>query len=186
MSRLLVLVLSTIWAQALTAQTIVRPPPALDAGRIALRDELLRFRDTLNTIDAAAARLQRDYRHASTAALTSRARVMADACARSVRNVTRARRAVLAADTSNPRRVKRRGEMVQALDLLRVALTRCEADFGAFSRPGEGEQIRGYANDRAVRVLASLRQYERVLATFFQTMGIRVSPLGTQPQPLAG
>ena len=75
--------LVSLWATTLAAQgTVVRAEPVLDAGRATLRDQLLRFRDTLNTIDAAAARLQRDYREASAAALSSRARVMTDACAR--------------------------------------------------------------------------------------------------------
>ena len=187
MIRWSVVVLSTLWAHSLAAQgTVVRPEPVLDAGRASLRDELLRFRDTLNTIDAAAARLQRDYRQASAAALSSRARVMSDACGRSVRNVSPARRAVLAADASDKNRLRRRDEMVQALDRLGAILSRCQADFEAMSRPGQVEDVRGYGNPRAVRVQSAVRQYEKVLASFFAAMGIKVRPLGAGPRPLAG
>ena len=85
MSRWYLVLIGTLFAQTLSAQgTVVRPEPRLDAGRAALRDALLQFRDSLNTIDAAASRLQRDYRESSTASLISRARVMREACARSV------------------------------------------------------------------------------------------------------
>lgn len=170
----------------LRAQTVIRPQPALDVERAALRDELLRFRDTLNTIDAAAARLQRDFRQASPDALLSRARVMSDACARSARNVKPAREAVLSADASNQRRVKSRAEMLVALDSLHRALGSCQAYFEGLSRPGQEEKVRDYGNDRATRVRSALRQYERVLAGFFSAMGIRVTPLGAEARPPSG
>jgi hypothetical protein len=187
MSRVYLVLISLLFAQSLAAQGIVvRPEPALDAGRATLRDVLLRFRDSLNSIDAAASRLQRDYRQASTASLISRARVMREACARSVRNLPPTRQAVLAADASDERRLRRRGEMVAALDQLQKALVRCESDFAVMSRPGEGEKVRGYGNNRAVWAQAALRKYERVLGTFFSAMSIKVSPLGAGARPVAG
>ncbi|MEP6551425.1 MAG: hypothetical protein ABJB95_09585 [Gemmatimonadales bacterium] len=187
MSRVYLAVISMLFAQNLAAQgTVVRPEPALDAGRAALRDVLLQFRDSLSSIDAAASRLQRDYRQTSTASLLSRARVMHEACARSVRNLPPTRQAVLAADAADERRLRRRGEMVGALDQLQKALARCEAEFGVMSRPGEGERVRGYGNDRAVRLQAAVRRYERVLGTFFSAMNIKVSPLGVETRPVAG
>lgn len=187
MSRWYLVVTVMLFAQSLAAQgTVVRPEPVLDAGRATLRDALLQFRDSLNSIDAAASRLQRDYRQASPASLTSRARVMREACARSVRSLPATRKAVLAAAASDEQRLRRRGEMVAALDQLQKALARCESDFITMSRPGEAERVRGYANDRAVRVQTALRRYERVLGTFFNAMKIKVSPLGTQAGPLAG
>ncbi len=187
MTRLYIVVVGMLSARMLAAQgALVVPEPKLDEERAAVRDELLRFRDTLNTIDAAAARLQRDFRQASTASLTSRARVMRDACARSARNVAPARKAVLAAKVLNERRLRQRRELVQALDQLRGVLTRCETDFGELGQPGQGEEVRGYGNDRAIRVQAALRRYERSLSDFFSAMGIRVSPLGQRPRPSAG
>ena len=99
-------------------------------------------RDSLSSIDAAAFRPQRDYRQASTASLISRAHVMREACARSVRNLPPTRQAVLAANASDERRrLRRRGEMVGVLDQLQKAVARCELDFAVMSRPGEGERI---------------------------------------------
>ncbi len=187
MSRMYLAVIGMFFAHSLAAQgTVVRPEPPLDARRATLRDALLRFRDSVSSIDAAASRLQRDYRQASTASLTSRARVMREACARSFRNLPSTRQAVLAADASDKLRQRRRGEMIGALDHLQKALALCESDFAVMSRADEGERVRGYGNDRAIRVQAALRKYERVLGTFFSAMNIKVNPLGTSARPLAG
>jgi hypothetical protein len=181
-----VLALSVILAYPLSAQNVVRPAPPLDSARAALRDALLEMRDSLITIDGAAGRLQRDYRAASGASLLSRARVMRDACARSVRTVQPTRNVVLAARLSEPTKVKRRRELIGALDQLKGVLTRCEAEFAAMSQTGQEEQVRGYANDRAVRVQGALRSYEQRVRDFLGAMGIRVAPLGVNPGPTAG
>lgn len=186
MSRAGLLVLLVVWVPNLAAQTIVRPEPPLDSARSSLRDAVLVLRDSLSSIDAAAGRLQRDYREASGASLVSRARVMSDACARSARTVPPTRQAVIAADASNDARVKRQRELVQALGQLHDVLARCQSTFDAMGKPGQGEQIRGYGNDRAVRVQAALRKYERVAAEFLAAMGIKVTPRGAGPRPLAG
>ncbi len=187
MSRWYLVLLGTLFAQTLSAQgTVVRPEPGLDAGRSALRDALLQFRDSLNTIDAAASRLQRDYREASAAALISRARVMRQACARSVGSLPAARKAVLTAEASNEGRVRRRTEMLAALDQLQKALIRCQSDFATMSQADQGERVRGYGNERAGRVQVALRRYERPLGAFLSAMGIKVSPLGVEPRPVAG
>jgi hypothetical protein len=174
--------MATLWATTLAAQgTVVTPEPVLDTGRAQLRDQLLQFRDTLNTIDAAAARLQRDYRNASAAALTSRAGVMRDACGRSARNVAPTRKVVVAAEVSGEARLKSRTELLKELNQLHHVIDRCTAEFGELSRPGQAEKVRGYANDRAVRVQGALRRYEGALSSFLSIMGIKVSPLGSKP-----
>lgn len=185
MIRASLILLGMLCARGAAAQTVVLPELPLDSARTTLRDELLRFRDTLNTIDAAAARLQRDFRQASTASLISRARVMRDACARSARNLVPARKAVLAAQASDDRRLRERKAMVEALDELHGVLTRCETDFRDMSRAGQGETVRGYGNHRAAPVQSALRKYERTLGRFFSAMGIKVSPLGAGSRPSA-
>jgi hypothetical protein len=170
-----------VWAPNLAAQTVVRPEAPLDPARSSLRDALLVLRDSLSSIDAAAGRLQRDYRQASAASLVSRARVMTDACARSARTVPPTRQAVVAADASSDVRLKRQRELVQALAQLHDALNRCQSSFGAMGQSGQGEQVRGYGNDRAVRVQAALRKYERVAGEFLAAMGIKVTPRGATP-----
>ena len=178
--------LTMLGAQPLSAQIVVQPEAPLDSARASLRDALLVLRDSLGTIDAAAARLQRDYREASGPSLLSRARVMRDACARSVRTLPSTRSAIHKAELSGVHRRRHRAELVSALDTLRGVLTRCEKDFAAMSQPDQAETVRGYANDRAVRVVGGIRRYELKMQNFVKAMGIRVTPLGATAPALAG
>jgi len=116
MSRLCLVLLLLLSAGSLAAQTVVRPDPPLDAERLKVRDAVLVLRDSLNSIDAAAARLQRDFRTASGASLVSRARVMREACARSARTIPPTRQVVAAAPASNENRMKRRDELARGLE----------------------------------------------------------------------
>jgi hypothetical protein len=179
------LALSAVVAQPLSAQTVIRPEPPLDSARAVLRDALLVMRDSLLTIDGAAARLQRDYRVASGPSLLSRARVMRDACARSGRTVPPTRQVILSAKLSEPHKAKRRQELLGALEQLTSALSQCETEFDTMSQAGQAERVRGYANDRAHQVQISLRTYEQSARNFLGALGIRVVPMGVVPEPQA-
>jgi hypothetical protein len=183
---LLLALLAAMGFQPLAAQTVIRPVAPLDSARAELRDVLVVLRDSLITIDGAAARLQRDFRTASAPSLVSRARAMRDACARSLRTVPPTRAALQAAHLTHPKRLQLRGELVVALDSLKGVLRYCDTEFSAMSKPGQAEVVRGYGNDRAGRVQAGLRSYERALRGFLQGMGIRFLPLGVHASPSAG
>jgi hypothetical protein len=164
---------------------VVSPEPPLDTARASLRDAMLVFRDSLSSIEAAAARLQRDYRQASAPALESRARVMTEACARSSRTLPPTREAVKTANASSDVQSKRQRELLASIDRLRGALNQCKVDFGAMSKEGQGEQVRGYGNDRAARIQSVVRGYDAAASRFLAAMGIKVSPYGVGPKPLA-
>jgi hypothetical protein len=184
MSRLFPLFLLALMAvPPVAGQTVIRRAPPLDSARAALRDALLVLRDTLNTVDGAAARLQRDFREASGASLVSRARTMYLACARSGRTVPPTRKAVQSFGLTDSAKVKRRQDLLGAMDQLKGALVRCETEFAAMSQPDQGERVRGYGNDRAIRAQTVIRKYELVLRDFLATMGIRVQPLGSGSRP---
>jgi hypothetical protein len=185
MIRLVLCIVALLTAPQLRAQAVMRPPAPLDSARVVLRDALLVLQDSLVNIDAAAARLQRDYRAASGPALLARARTMRDACARSRRTVPPTREAVLAAALSDRKKLARRRQLVTALDTLGLALGRCETEFAGMSREGQGEEVRGYGNDRAMKVQQALRSYQQTLHSFLQIMGIRITPSGSSKDPSA-
>lgn len=172
-----------VGAQPLRAQTVAAPAPALDSTRVLLRDALLGFRDSLLTIDGAAARLQRDYRQASGPALLVRARNMRDACGRSLKTAAPTRSVVLAAELSGTQKLQQRRNLIDALDRLKPALRKCEIAFAAMSRPDQAETVRGYGNDRAQRVQSALRTYEQTHYRFLHVMGIRTLPSGVRQVP---
>jgi hypothetical protein len=177
------LLLGLLAARPLAGQTVIRPAPPLDSARAGLRDALLVLRDTLNTIDGAAARLQRDFRAASEPSLVSRARTMYQACARSGRTIPPTRQAVQDFNLNDPVKAKRRQELLGSMDRLKEAVVRCETEFAAMSRSDQGERVRGYGNDRAIRVQTAIRGYEMALRDFLGVMGIRVQPLGAGSRP---
>jgi hypothetical protein len=179
-------VYSLIAAAPVHAQTVVRPSPTLDSARVVVRDALWNLRDSLLTIDGAAARLQRDYREASGAALLDRARYMSYACGRSVRTVAPTRSVVRAAEVSAKPKLQHQRNLLSALDSLARALTTCETEFAALSRPGQEEIVRGYGNDRAQRVQSALRRYERTVRGFFQVMEIPDVPPGVHSPSVSG
>ena len=187
MTRLFwLLALALASAPRLTAQTVIRPAPPLDSARAAVRDALVLLSDSLGTIDAAAARLQRDYQEATATSLLFRARMIREACTRAVGMVPLTRARVLATLVSESQRVKHRRELLSALDQLKTALNHCESEFDKMSRPGQAEIVRGYGNDRAVRVQGALRSYGRTLHEFYGVMGIRVTPVGADTKPASG
>jgi hypothetical protein len=170
MRSVCLVLMGVLSASSLPAQaTVIQPEAPLDSARAALRDAVLVLRD-----------------QTSGASLLSRARVMHDACARSARAVPPTREAILAAQLSEPQRVKRRRTLVNALDRLRGALSRCEVDFAAMSQPGEGETVRGYAYARSQVVQGALRKYEESLREFMAAMGIYISPAGSTPRASSG
>ena len=160
------------------------PEAPLDANRAQVRDALLVLRDSLHVIVGANARLQRDFRGTSAAALAGRARSIAEACATAERNVPAARKAVeeTRADTRFER--EERGALLKSLDGLAGALGSCRADFKAMGDKG-GEQVRGYGNRRAEALRTELRRYDRSVAGFFATYKIDVRPIGAGKNPLA-
>jgi hypothetical protein len=160
-------------SERLPAQMIVEREQPLDSARVVLRDAVLGIRDSLRTIEAAAARLQRDYRQASPSALELRARVMFEACERTSRALPTARAAVATTkpDSTGQRRQR---EMLEALSMLRGALTRCEREFGAMSKAGRGEEVRGYGNHRTIQILTAIRAYVPKASTYLAAMGIKV------------
>jgi hypothetical protein len=179
-------VMALLITPQLGAQTVMRPAPPLDSARATLRDAIIVLRDSLITVDGAAARLQRDYWTASGPALVARARVMRDACARSRRAVRPTRDVVQSAELRDQNKLARRRELVTALDTLKTVLGRCETEFAAMSQEDQGERVRGYGNDRAIKVQRSIRSYEHSLQSFLQIMGIRILPAGSTRTPSVG
>jgi hypothetical protein len=182
-AALTLLLLGILVARPVASQIVVKPDPPLDSARAALRDALLVLRDSLNSIDGAAARLQRDYRNASGPALLSRAQVMRDACARSERTIPATRKTVEDTRITEPLRLKQRKGLISEMERLKTALAKCETEFAAMSQPDQAERVRGYGNDRAGRIQESLRRYEASFRDFLSAMSIKVMPLGATSRP---
>ena len=185
--NVLLAVLTVATAGSLEAQAaVVLPDRPLPPAHARIQDAAYVLRDTLFAVTGAAARLTRDFRQTSDAALVSRAREMAAACDAAARNID-APRSVLAetpAETDLQEREKKR--LLTAYTQLSSAIGDCIEEFGPLTEPGKGEEIRGYGNRRASDVVREIRRYERALDGYFRAMRIPNRPRGTGPNPLAG
>jgi hypothetical protein len=171
---------------ALHAQAaLVLPDQPLDSNRAAARDAIYVLRDSLHSVIAAIARLERDFRGTSVQSLTSRARELHGACAAAERNVAPVRKVVGATSTASKLQEREKVRLDKELGSLSGVLNNCRTEFERLGTRGNGEEVRGYGNRRAQPVRAGIMQYESVVDGFFRALEIPNRPLGARPDPLA-
>ena len=173
-------------APALDAQAaLVLPEQPLDSNRAAARDAIYVLRDSLQTVIAAIARLERDFRSTSVQSLTSRARELHGSCAAAERNVAPVRKVVGATATASKLQRREQVHLDAALGSLAGVLETCRTEFERLGTRGNGEEVRGYGNRRARPVRAEIMRYESAADGFFRALEIPNRPLGARPDPLA-
>lgn len=173
-------------APGLQAQAAaVFPDQPLEANRATVRDAVYVLRDTLQPVIATIARLERDFRRTSPQLMSSRARELAASCTAAGRNIAPARGAVVKTKVDSKLKRAQQVRLQAALDSLALSMTRCSTEFAEMSKPGKGEEVRGYGNRRAQPVRAEILSYESAVDGFFRAMAIPHRPLGARPDPLA-
>lgn len=176
------LVLSAALAAGLApvaqAQTVVQPKAPLDSARASVRDAILVFRDSLQVVHAGGARMRRDFQTASGAALVSRARIMRDGCAASVRALSPTRAAVESGPAGTDKERAARTALLVEMDRLSAALTECRTIFSGWVDSRDGEAVRGYGNRASDTVRGPILTYEDKLQHYLGLLGIRIQPLG--------
>jgi hypothetical protein len=148
---------------------VVQPEAKLNDAQMMVRTSLYQLRDSLQLVEAASARIARDLRSASDAALRSRARVMADRC-QAAAIQTDSTRSVLsrqALPEPDPNGV--RLPMVKALDSLQVHLKACVGQFTSLSEPAKAEELRGYGIGRGRRVQEAIQSYRPIASRYFRS-----------------
>lgn len=184
---LAVLLMAPLAAGPLAAQGVwVGPPAKLDSSRAALRDAVVRMRDSISTVGAAAAALRRDFQQTSTASLVSRARAMRDACAGAVATAPMTREMIAGTKVPDNTARSRQATAIAHLDSLTSVLRECVRDFNELSRPDQGERVRNYANERADRIQPVVGRYHVAIKGLLDALGIEVRPRGAPESPLAG
>ena len=160
----------------LIAQTVFTPPKSLDGVHARLRDAVQVLEDSLKTVTAATARVQRDLNTASNALLQSRARAVRDGCQRSVRSVAPIRTAIAEAGIPSPDPKRRRAEIQQALQVLQGNLEKCATEFDSLALPSQAATMKGYGPSRALKVNQALSQYSAVLQAYLGAIEVRLQP----------
>lgn len=187
MKRYVLLAVLLFAAAPLAAQaSIVLPDKELAPEHARFKDAAYVLRDTLFGVTSAAARLRRDFSATSAASLTSRARDMVRACEAVSRNTAAPRAAVRGVPEGTRLQERERTRLLAAYDALDAAAATCAREFGTLAEPGRGEEVRGYGNRHASRMVEQVRRYERALDGYFRALDIPNRPRGARPDPLAG
>ena len=171
-------VLTISLAPAVHAQTVFRPRAPLDSAQSAVRDAVLVLRDSLQVVHDGVARMHRDFRGASLAALVSRARSMRDGCAASTRTLPATRAVIASGPAATDKQRSTRERLLAEMDSLSAALAECQKTFGAWVDEEDGESVRGYGNRAAGTVRTAILGYEDRLQLYLRLIGIRIQPLG--------
>jgi hypothetical protein len=163
----------------------IRPEPKLDPATAQVRNSFLQLRDTLHTIAAASARLQRDVRVGTDAAIVSHARTVLYGCASSLRGVDRAKTGMLDSPLAARAPAPRKTALERSFLELRGALDRCSSEFKEMSAPGKPSEIRDYGVSRSLRTQAAVQAFENSALSYLQAVGIKVRPYGSGASPFA-
>lgn len=177
-------------ARDLAAQqgAIFTADPVLPPEKKVVEESLYRLRDSLNTIEAAGARFERDRQQVSDAALRSRATVIADRCRGSI-PVSDSTSVILhkqAQPTPDPRGLIKR--MDKSLVELRAKLVWCDKEFTRLATPANAEELRGYGIGRAKQVSDVIQEHIAATAAYMRNaLGARYVPItrgaGGAPNP---
>ena len=176
--RLLVVAVGLLVAAAPLHGQMVVTNDTLDLERRDVRDILVVLRDSLHTVEAAAAQFDRGHASASIELLYSRGRTLKNACTRSLRNIGPAREVVKGDDWGDEYRTMRQGQVFEAIDLLEQSVDACQSVWDRLVTPENAEQIRTAGPAEAESITKAIHDYGKVVAGYYKALGIYVRPAG--------
>lgn len=150
----------------------------LDAERRDVRDILVVLRDSLHSVEAAAAQFDRGHASASVELLYSRGKTIKNACTRSVRNIGPAREVVKADDWDDEYRTMWQNQVLEAMDVLEQSVNACQLAWGRLATPENAEQIRSAGPGEAESITNAIHDYTAVVSGYYKALGIYVRPIG--------
>ncbi len=186
MKLLLTLAALTISAVPLSAQASMVLPKRLAPEQEAVKSEYLRFRDTLNAVEAASARLVRDMGRTSDAAMSARAKTVQAGCVASLAMYDSALVRITALNPDNPKTQRDRKHLLESFGELHQGLQECDEGYGRLAKPENIEELRGYSMGRGTRLRATIHRFNGAARAYLTSVGIEVRPIGAGENPLAG
>jgi hypothetical protein len=163
-------------ARPLSAQQVVKKV-VLDSVQKSLQNTLYALRDSLQLVDAATSRLERDRKTTSDALLQSRARLIAGRCEGAGRMSGVARETVKAAGRPAPDPKRVLPALEQSLVGLASAMATCATEFHGYTAADKATELRDYGVGRGAKVRAAIRLYQPVVGSYFEAaIGDRYVP----------
>ncbi len=163
-------------------QTVVTNDTLPESKQV-VRDILVPQRDSLHTILAAAAQLQRGHATASVELLFARGRSLLQGCQRSLTTSDTTRATIEAGEWDDEFQNRRKRELIAEMDLLNQALWQCDRAWTQFATREHAEEIRTTGLEAADSLVATIHQYENVVAGYYKVLDIYVPPPGSRPSP---
>lgn len=154
----------------LSGQTVIAPAPKLDSTQTAVRDALYRLRDSLQLVDAAAARIARDRAMSSDLLLRSRASLVATRCASVAKALTPTRNVITSAGLPKADRNALRATLLRSLDSLEAGMAGCVTEFRRLQLPEQAAELRDYGIGRGKKVQGYIRRHDAAVAPFFEVV----------------
>ena len=167
-------------ARPLSGQMVVTND-TLDVERREVRDVLTVLRDSLRTVEAAAAQFERGHQSASIELLISRAQSIQRACARSRRNLPAARKQVAAGSWSTEYRTKAQDNLLDEMVQLEESLEACESVWARLASLDEADELRADGPAQAQSISTAIRRYTSDVDALYKALGIYVRPIGAGP-----
>jgi hypothetical protein len=151
-----------------------------------VRDSYLSIRDTLRSVSAKSAILQRDARSSSDAVLLSRARGLDAACRASLRHLDRSREMMLAPGPGQRVPAPRRTALDRSFIELRATLTACGQEYRELSKRERVGEMRTRGVNQALKNQQAVRSFEAAADPYLLSLGVRIRPYGAGANPYAG
>jgi hypothetical protein len=166
--------------------TVLQPDRKLSPSEDSLQSALYQLRDTLAQLSGTVARMERDFRQTSDAALISRAREIHRNCLAADRNLPGVTAVVTGFPEGTRLQENQRRQLLGAITQLHEALAECTTGFEALAVPGKGDEIRGYGNARLMPLRRELLRYDSAVDGYFRSLRIPNRPLGSKANPIIG
>lgn len=177
MRRLLSLGLLLALAPAAEAQMVVVRPQELDSARAEVLATFRDLRDTVKTVEAAVAQLERGFATSSDQLLASRSRRLAQACQASLRNLPQARAVAASHSWTEDLATKWQGDLVSNADRLSGVLEGCGTRWHGYGEKQQLDQLRseGLADARAIS--REVLEFMGTVEGYYKVLGIRPRPM---------
>lgn len=176
MKSLALVALAMLVAVPLRAQMVVTND-TLDAERRELRDAITVLRDSLQTVQAAAAQFERGHAGASDELLHSRARSILRGCARSTRNIEHTRQIIGKAKWDSDFLTGRQNDLLAQLDQVEKSMNACQTVWLEMS--SDIAELRERGPTQAAAVAADVLAYDSAVGDYFKALGIYLRPAGS-------
>ncbi len=172
-SLLAVALLAAAPISRLNGQMVVVRPQELDSARAEVLATFKEIRDTVRTVEAAVAQLERGFAAASNQLLSSRSRRLAAACESSLRNMPRARAVAAGHSWSEDLATRWQQDLVADIDHLSGVLQECSERWRSYSEGGEMTALRQNGLSQARSVGHEVLEFHGMIESYYKVLGIR-------------